>query len=91
MMKYIKVTLLLVISLIYTQEGGIFVLNSTWKASEMDTILPGTLKRDLARKKIRFYNIDASTIAEKVGLGRRINTIMQAVFFQLSGYFIRRR
>eukprot|EP01107_Rhizomastix_libera_P000191 TRINITY_DN1036_c0_g1_i1.p1 TRINITY_DN1036_c0_g1~~TRINITY_DN1036_c0_g1_i1.p1 ORF type:complete len:1171 (-),score=389.08 TRINITY_DN1036_c0_g1_i1:347-3823(-) len=67
------------------REGGIFVLNSNWTLAEMEAIFPGSLKRDIANKKARFYNIDASSIAEKVGLGKRINTVMQAVFFQLSG------
>ncbi|KAH3758557.1 pyruvate:ferredoxin oxidoreductase [Pelomyxa schiedti] len=67
------------------KNGGIFVLNSSWKTTDMEAVLPGQLKRDIAQKRVRFYNIDASSIAESVGLGRRINTVMQAVFFQLSG------
>eukprot|EP01105_Mastigella_eilhardi_P028474 TRINITY_DN93_c0_g2_i1.p1 TRINITY_DN93_c0_g2~~TRINITY_DN93_c0_g2_i1.p1 ORF type:complete len:1186 (-),score=359.37 TRINITY_DN93_c0_g2_i1:72-3629(-) len=67
------------------KEGGIFVLNTAWKQEELDTMLPGSLKRDIVAKKVRFYTIDAAKIAEGVGLGRRINTVMQAIFFQLSG------
>jgi pyruvate-ferredoxin/flavodoxin oxidoreductase len=43
------------------------------------------MKRALAQKKINLYAIDASTLADSVGLGRRVNTVMQAVFFKLSG------
>lgn len=67
------------------REGGIFVLNSAWSADEMNTRLPARLRRAIARKKVRFYNVDANSVAHANGLGVRINTIMEAVFFKLTG------
>jgi pyruvate-ferredoxin/flavodoxin oxidoreductase len=66
------------------KEGGVFLLNSPWSAEEMDAHLPASMKRMLAKKHIRFYNIDAIDLALKVGMGNRINTIMQAAFFKLA-------
>lgn len=64
--------------------GGIFVLNSPWSAQEMLTKLPDALRRAIVDKKLKFYNIDALSIAEKHNLGVRINMIMLATFFYLS-------
>lgn len=66
------------------KEGGVFLLNSPWTLEEMDSELPAAMKRQIARQKIRFYNINAIEIAKQVGMGNRINTIMQAAFFQLA-------
>jgi pyruvate-ferredoxin/flavodoxin oxidoreductase len=66
------------------REGGTFVLNSPWCLEEMETCLPNSLKKTIAEKHLKFYNIDAVKIAEKIGLGGRINMIMQTVFFKLS-------
>ncbi|MBN1389903.1 MAG: pyruvate:ferredoxin (flavodoxin) oxidoreductase [Candidatus Thermoplasmatota archaeon] len=66
------------------KKGGTFVLNSPWTVTEMDERLPGRLRRTIARKNVKLYNIDALAIAQKVGLGERINMIMQTAFFQLS-------
>jgi len=66
------------------KAGGTFVLNSNWTESEMDQKLPEAMRRTIARKKIRFYNIDAVKIAQEVGLGGRINMIMQTAFFKLA-------
>ena len=66
------------------KEGGIFVLNSPWNTiEELEKNLPNHLKRDLANKKAQFYNIDATAVAQSVGLKQRINMIMQNVFFTL--------
>ncbi|MDA8124588.1 MAG: pyruvate:ferredoxin (flavodoxin) oxidoreductase [Deltaproteobacteria bacterium] len=65
-------------------EGGIFLLNSPWTVEEMEKELPDKIKRIIATKKLQFYNIDAVGIAEKLGLGRRINMIMQAAFFKIA-------
>jgi pyruvate-ferredoxin/flavodoxin oxidoreductase len=65
-------------------EGGTFLLNSPWTQEEMEKELPNNLKRKIAQKKLKFYNIDAVQIAEKVGLGGRINMIMQAAFFHIA-------
>ncbi len=66
------------------KEGGTFVLNSPWTLEDMEKQLPAAMKRTIARKKIKFYNIDAVKLAEEVGLGGRINMIMQTVFFKLA-------
>ncbi|KAJ5069486.1 pyruvate-flavodoxin oxidoreductase-related [Anaeramoeba ignava] len=68
------------------KKGSIFVLNSPWNSlEELDKQLPGSMKRKIAEKNLKFYNIDANSIANQVGLSGRINMIMQAVFFHLSG------
>ncbi len=66
------------------REGGTFVMNSAWSLADMETQLPGAMRRAIAKKKAKFYNIDAVKIAESVGLGGRINMIMQTAFFQLA-------
>ena len=66
------------------KDGGVFLLNSPWSAEEMDKQLPAKMKQQLAKKHVRFYNIDAIDLALKVGMGNRINTIMQAAFFKLA-------
>ena len=66
------------------KEGGVFLLNSPWTLEEMETELPASLKRTIAQKKLRFYNIDAVKIAAEIGLGGRINTILQSAFFQIA-------
>ncbi len=67
------------------KDGGVFLLNCPWSDEELEERLPARVKRQLASKKARFYVIDAISLAEKVGMGTRINTIMQAAFFKLSG------
>jgi len=66
------------------KKGGTFLLNSPWSAEEMEEKLPNSLKRELAKKNVKFYNIDAFKLAEEIGMGERINTIMQAAFFYLA-------
>jgi pyruvate-ferredoxin/flavodoxin oxidoreductase len=67
------------------KDGGIFLLNSQWSQEELEDELPAVLKNEIAKRNIQFYNIDAVDIAAKVGMGGRINTVMQAAFFKLSG------
>ncbi|WP_035276730.1 pyruvate:ferredoxin (flavodoxin) oxidoreductase [Desulforegula conservatrix] len=67
------------------RNGGTFLLNSPWTAEEMENQLPANVKQIIAAKNIKFYNIDAVKIATGVGLGGRINMIMQTAFFKLSG------
>jgi pyruvate-ferredoxin/flavodoxin oxidoreductase len=64
--------------------GGTFLLNCTWSKEELEEHLPTEVKIALANKKIKFYTIDAYRYAEEIGLGNRINMIMQAGFFQLT-------
>lgn len=65
------------------REGGIFVLNTPLKPSELDRVLPAALRRKIAEKKARMYLVDAGALAAKVGLGVRINMIMETVFLRL--------
>ncbi len=66
------------------KEGGVFLLNSPWTLEEMEQELPASMRRTIARKKLRFYNIDAVKIAHDIGLGGRINTVLQAAFFKIA-------
>ena len=66
------------------KEGGTFVLNSNWSLADMEEKLPSGVRQTIARKKLKFYNIDAVKIAQEVGLGGRINMIMQTAFFKLA-------
>ncbi len=67
------------------KPGGIFVLNAPWDMAQMQMRLPASVKRTVAAKKLRFFTIDAVKIAAEVGLGGRINMIMQTAFFKLAG------
>ncbi len=67
------------------KNGGVFLLNTEWDLAELEEQLPAEMKRTIARQKIKFYKIDAFKIAGEIGLGGRINVIMQAAFFKLSG------
>jgi len=67
------------------KDGGVFVLNSRWTGvDDLERELPAAMRRTLAKKKIRFYNVDAVKLARELGLGGRINMIMQTAFFKLS-------
>lgn len=66
------------------KKNGTFVLNCPWKQEELDEHLPAYLKKYLAQNNINFYTIDAIDIAQQIGLGARINMIMQAAFFKLA-------
>ncbi len=67
------------------KEGGTFLLNSEWSNDEVFERLTRDMQETIIRKKIKFYNIDALKIADGVGLGKRINTVMQVAFFKISG------
>ena len=66
------------------KDGGTFLLNSSWSMEDMEKYIPGDVRRKIYEKKIKFYNIDAVKIAGEVGLGGRINMIMQTCFFNLA-------
>lgn len=66
------------------QPGAIFLLNSAYPADEVWDQLPYSIQETIIKKKLRFFVIDAYKIAKEVGLGARINTIMQVCFFSLS-------
>lgn len=66
------------------KKGGKFLLNCTWSQEELEDKLPASMKRYIAENDIEFYTIDATNIANDIGLGNRINMVMQAGFFKLS-------
>ena len=66
------------------KKGGTFLLNCPWGTDELSQKLPASLKKYMALNAINFYTIDAVKIALEIGLGNRINMIMQAAFFKLS-------
>ena len=66
------------------KDGGTFLLNCVWSEEELEEHLPASIKNYIAKHNINFYIIDASHIAQKLGLGSRTNMIMQAAFFKLS-------
>ncbi|NLJ42884.1 MAG: pyruvate:ferredoxin (flavodoxin) oxidoreductase [Bacteroidales bacterium] len=66
------------------KKGGTFLLNSIWDVEETKKRLPDHMKKYMAQNNINFYIINATAIAEELGLGTRTNTIMQAAFFKLA-------
>ncbi|MFZ3385992.1 MAG: pyruvate:ferredoxin (flavodoxin) oxidoreductase, partial [Candidatus Hydromicrobium sp.] len=66
------------------KDGGIFLLNCQWSAQELEEKLPAGMKKYLSDHNIDFYIIDATDIAAEIGLGSRINMIMQSAFFKLA-------
>ncbi len=66
-------------------DGGVFLINSPLPKEEVWNSLPKSQQKQIIEKKIKLYAIDAQTVAEKSGMGRRINTIMQVCFFAISG------
>ncbi|HYL82330.1 MAG TPA: pyruvate:ferredoxin (flavodoxin) oxidoreductase, partial [Candidatus Acidoferrum sp.] len=66
-------------------QGATFLLNSLYGPGEVWDHLPKTVQRQIIDKKLRFYVIDAYKVAEKTGMGVRINTVMQTCFFAISG------
>jgi pyruvate-ferredoxin/flavodoxin oxidoreductase len=67
------------------KENGTFLLNSEWSNEGVFDHLTRDMQETIIRKKIKFFNIDALKISEAVGLGKRINTVMQVAFFKISG------
>jgi len=65
-------------------EGGVFLINSNWKKEDVFANLTEDMQRTIIEKKIKVYNIDALKIAQELGLGGRINTLMQSCFFKIS-------
>ncbi len=66
------------------KENGTFLINSIWNAEETKNKFPDRLKKQLAEKNINTYIINATDIAQEIGLGGRTNTIMQAAFFKVT-------
>ncbi len=67
------------------KPGGVFLLNAPYGPDEVWGQLPFEVQDQIVRKKLRFFVVDAYALAKDIGLGGRINTIMQACFFKLSG------
>ena len=66
------------------RKNGVFVLNTIWNEDELNDRIPGKIKRYIAENNINFYTINAVKIAQEIGLGGRINMIMQAAFFKVA-------
>jgi len=66
------------------KKGGTFLLNSIWEEEETLGKLPADMKKYLATNDIKFYIINATKIAEEIGLGGRTNSIMQSAFFKVA-------
>ncbi len=66
-------------------EGGVFLVNSPLSKEEVWNSIPRSQQELIINKNIKFYTIDAQSVAEKSGMGRRINTVMQVCFFAISG------
>ncbi len=66
------------------KDGGTFLLNSIWSEEETIKHLPNHVKKYMADHKINFYIINATKLAQDIGLGNRTNTIMQSAFFKIA-------
>jgi pyruvate-ferredoxin/flavodoxin oxidoreductase len=67
------------------KDGGTFLLNSPFSAAEVWNEIPVEAQKQIIGKKLKFYVINAAEIARKTGMGNRINTVMQAAYFKISG------
>ena len=66
------------------KPGGTYLLNCQWNAAELEEHLPAKDKRYIANNNIKFYTIDGVKIGKEIGLGGRINTVLQSAFFKLA-------
>ena len=66
------------------KPGGVFLLNCSWNQDELEEHIPGQVKRYIAENNIQFYTIDGVKIGKEIGLGNRINTVLQSAFFKLA-------
>ncbi|MFT3950390.1 MAG: pyruvate:ferredoxin (flavodoxin) oxidoreductase [Oscillospiraceae bacterium] len=66
------------------KPGGTFLLNCQWDAAGLEAHLPGQVKRFIAENNIKFYTINGVKIGKEIGLGNRINTVLQSAFFKLA-------
>ena len=66
------------------KPGGTFLLNCEWTDEQLDEHIPGQMKRYIAENNIKFYTIDGIKIGKEIGLGGRINTVLQSAFFKLA-------
>ncbi|PWM99049.1 MAG: pyruvate:ferredoxin (flavodoxin) oxidoreductase, partial [Massilioclostridium sp.] len=66
------------------KPGGTFLLNCSWDMEGLEKHLPGQVKAYIAKNNIKFYTIDGVAIGKEIGLGGRINTVLQSAFFKLA-------
>lgn len=66
------------------KEGGSFLLNCPWDVEELSHRLPAKMKKILAERNINFYTVDAIKIGKEIGLGNRVNTVLQSAFFKIA-------
>ena len=66
------------------QQGGTFLLNTIWEGEELAANLPNNVKKVLAEKQVKVFYINATKIAQEIGLGNRTNTILQSAFFRIT-------
>jgi pyruvate-ferredoxin/flavodoxin oxidoreductase len=66
-------------------DGGVFLLNAHWSKDEVWEHLPRMVQEQIVHKRLKFYVIDANSVALAAGMGGRINTVMQVAFFAISG------
>ncbi|MCX7023268.1 MAG: pyruvate:ferredoxin (flavodoxin) oxidoreductase [Spirochaetes bacterium] len=71
--------------LVNAKSGGVFLLNSPFAADKVWDNIPVEVQQQIIDRKLRFHVIDGMAIAERAGMGNRINTIMQTAFFKISG------
>jgi pyruvate-ferredoxin/flavodoxin oxidoreductase len=69
----------------YAKEGAVFLLNSLYGPDQVWDNLPVEVQKEIQQKKLKFYVINGYDVAEKTGMGGRMNTIMQTAFFAISG------
>ena len=67
------------------KKNGTFLLNSLWDTEETLKRIPDFVKQEIVSKQLNFYIINATKIAEEIGLGNRTNTILQSAFFKITG------
>lgn len=67
------------------RQNGTFLLNTIWEGEELAKNLPNNVKRYIAQKNVTVYYINATKIAQEIGLGNRTNTILQSAFFRITG------
>ena len=66
------------------KDGGVFLLNCIWSVEELEEHIPAKVKKYIYDHKIKLYIIDGTEIAEEIGLGNRVNTVLQSAFFKLA-------
>ncbi len=66
------------------KPGGTFLLNTEWNEKELEEMIPANMKRYFAKNDIKFYTINGTQIAREIGLGNRVNSVLQAAFFKLA-------